>query len=162
MEIDLKKIKELALKKEKKNWKFRSFLKGCDDDEVDLIVHRLLKEVSAEIDCTVCGNCCKELQFELLEGDIGKLAEALNIAPEKFQTDYLQEDEEGDKLFKQSPCPFLCNNKCTQYEFRPETCVSYPHLHKKEFTSRLFGVLQNYSICPIVFNVYEGLKKELW
>ena len=24
------------------------------------------------------------------------------------------------------------------------------------------GVIQNYSICPIVFNVYEQLKKELW
>jgi len=26
----------------------------------------------------------------------------------------------------------------------------------------LIGVVQNYDVCPIVFNVYEQLKAELW
>ena len=30
------------------------------------------------------------------------------------------------------------------------------------FRSRLYGVLANYEICPIVFNVFERLKDEVW
>ena len=41
-------------------------------------------------------------------------------------------------------------------------CRSYPHLHKKEIISRLMGVVFNCSVCPIVFNVYEQMKLELW
>jgi hypothetical protein len=26
----------------------------------------------------------------------------------------------------------------------------------------LIGVVENYDVCPIVFNVYEQLKAELW
>lgn len=42
-----------------------------------------------------------------------------------------------------------------------ENCISYPHLHKKDFTSRLIGVIENCSVCPIVFNVYERLKERI-
>ena len=34
--------------------------------------------------------------------------------------------------------------------------------HKKEFTSRLISVIENSSLCPIVYNVYEFAKRELW
>jgi uncharacterized protein len=63
--------------------------------------------------------------------------------------------------FKNSPCPFLENKKCTVYNQRPTDCKSYPHLQKKNFTTRLLGVMDNYSICPIVFNVFEDLKQAL-
>jgi hypothetical protein len=61
VETDLKRIKEAAEKKENENWEFRSFLKGYDIkvQELDSIVHGLFKEVSREIDCTACGNCCR-------------------------------------------------------------------------------------------------------
>jgi Fe-S-cluster containining protein len=55
----------------------------------------------------------------------------------------------------------LDQNQCRVYEHRPKACRSYPHLHKKDFVSRLVGVLWNYSICPMVFNVFERLKDEL-
>ena len=63
VETDLKKIKEVVEKKEDENWEFRSFLKGYDIeiDELDSIVHRLFEEVSRQIDCTSCGNCCREI-----------------------------------------------------------------------------------------------------
>ena len=47
-----------------------------------------------------------------------------------------------------------------RYEVRPEDCRSYPHIWKNGFATRLMGVLNNYSICSIVFNVYEQLKSE--
>ncbi len=33
--------------------------------------------------------------------------------------------------------------------------------YENDFVFRLIGVIQNYSICPIVFNVYEALKHRL-
>ena len=82
----------------------------------------------------------------------------------KFRERYLREDEENPShyIFKELPCPFLRNNKCSNYGYRPKDCKSYPHLHKKDFIFRLWGVVENYEICPIVFNVYEQLKIELW
>ncbi|MBN1676299.1 MAG: hypothetical protein JXR37_34970 [Kiritimatiellae bacterium] len=41
-------------------------------------------------------------------------------------------------------------------------CRSYPHLHKKPFVARLTQAYSNCSVCPIVYNVYEELKKRLW
>jgi hypothetical protein len=35
-------------------------------------------------------------------------------------------------------------------------------IHKKEVVFRLWGVVENCSICPIVFKVYEQLKDKLW
>jgi Fe-S-cluster containining protein len=72
-------------------------------------------------------------------------------------------EEEANKYeFRSIPCPFLKDNKCINYEYRPKDCQSYPHLQKEDFVFRLWGVIDNYSICPIVFNVFEILKKELW
>ncbi len=81
-----------------------------------------------------------------------------------FKSAYLviSEDEKDKYNFNSVPCPFLEENKCTNYINRPKDCESYPHLNKEHFWTRLRVVVQYYSICPIVFNVYERLKKELW
>jgi Fe-S-cluster containining protein len=101
------------------------------------------------------------MQPILKKKDIRKLSKSLNITPDQFKTKYVDKDEDGDNILNQLPCPFLNDNKCTQYDSRPVDCESYPHLHKKDFVFRLIGVVNNYSICPIVFNVYEALKNRL-
>ena len=58
--------------------------------------------------------------------------------------------------------PLLSDNCCTVYDHRPDDCRSYPHLHKDEFVFRLIQAVENCSVCPIVFNVFERLKDELW
>lgn len=161
METDFKIIKKLAKEKEDENWSFRTFLKSYNINNLDSIVHKLFKQFSETIDCTTCGNCCKEIKPSVKKTDIEKLSKSLNITPDKFITNYVEKDEDGDNVLKQTPCPFLSENKCTQYVSRPVDCASYPHLHKKDFVSRLVGVVNNYSICPIVFNVYEALKTKL-
>ncbi|CAB1081206.1 hypothetical protein D1AOALGA4SA_8862 [Olavius algarvensis Delta 1 endosymbiont] len=161
METDLIKIKNLTKEKADENWIFRTFLKGYDNENLDSIVHKLFKQVSEAIDCTSCGNCCKEIQPILKKIDINKLSKSLHITPDQFITNYVNKDEDGDSRLYKLPCPFLKGNKCTEYESRPAACISYPHLDKKDFFFRLIGVVNNYSICPIVFNVYEGLKSEL-
>ena len=161
MESDLEKIEKYAKEKEDENRMFRLFLKGYDNDDLDGIVNDLFRQVSAAIDCTACANCCKKIPPHLNLKDIFKLSETLEITPERFISDYVYKNEGGDLVMKRMPCPFLNENKCAHYDSRPADCASYPHLHKNDFVFRLIGVLQNYSICPIVFNVYEALKHKL-
>ena len=71
------------------------------------------------------------------------------------------EKEQRKLVFKEKPCPFLKNKLCSIYSYRPKDCKSFPHLHKKDFIFRLWGVVENCSFCPIVFNVYEQLKDKL-
>ena len=165
METDLSRIKCLSEKKEDENWGFRDFLKGFDMPlkKMDRIVHRLYKQISSQIDCTKCANCCREIQIGLYKKDTENFSKGLGISAEQFRKRYLAKGEEtGEFIFKKKPCPFLKNNLCSHYNYRPKACRSYPHLHKNDFVFRLIGVIQNSSVCPIVFNVYEYLKAELW
>ncbi|MFH2137298.1 MAG: YkgJ family cysteine cluster protein [Candidatus Omnitrophota bacterium] len=154
LEIDLNKITQLAIEQEEENREFNSFLKSIQDTrKIDKIVHSLYKQVSAKIDCTSCGNCCKLMDPVFKAKDIAKLSKSIK--------DCLIEDKEEDFVFKTSPCLLLKETKCLQYLSRPEGCRSYPHLDRKDFISRLAEVMESYSICPIVFNVYEGLKAKI-
>jgi len=165
IETDLKTIKLVGQQKEDENWKFRAYLKYLDieTEQLDKIVHEINVEVSSQIDCTKCANCCKVLYPTLDEEDIAKFSSSLNKSIEEFKSTYLvlSKDEKDKYNFNSVPCPFLKDNKCTNYANRPKDCQTYPHLVKDEFVTRLMGVIENYSICPIAFNVYERLKKEL-
>jgi len=160
MITDLSIISQLGEKNEKVNYRFRSFLKSKDSDRLDRTVNELFHFYSSRIDCTKCGNCCTVLKPIILNADIKTLAPLINKTDKDSEIDYTVTDEDGDMHFKDLPCPFLVDKKCTVYDSRPEDCRSYPHLHKEDFLSRLFGVIDNYSICPIVFNVYEDLKNK--
>ena len=59
------------------------------------------------------------------------------------------------------PCHFLKGTSCSIYEHRFTECREFPHLNKPHFRGRLFGTMQYYEICPIIFNVVEQLKEAL-
>jgi len=165
LQTDPKVVAKLAAKRERENWRFRSFLKGSDLEikELDAIVHRHYAEVASRIDCSACGNCCREALPLLHASDVAQLATGLNLSPAEVQERFLVPDEKpGTLTFKHTPCPFLSGTRCTVYAFRPKDCRSFPHLHKNEFVFRLTRAVENCSICPIVFNVFERLKRELW
>ncbi len=157
LELDLEKIERLGKIREKENLRFRTYFKQKNDEKIDEIVHQLNREISNQIDCTKCGNCCKKLKPGITFKDLEILSQKLNITPLQIKNNYTETDE-GELFFKNLPCSFLKDNKCTVYEKRPEDCKSFPHIHKKYFTSRIWSVIDNYSICPIVFNVFEELK----
>ncbi|HRH61412.1 MAG TPA: YkgJ family cysteine cluster protein [Chitinophagaceae bacterium] len=162
LETNLEKIKVLAEQREDENYSFKSFLKGKDSAKLDKMVHRLNAEIMPQIDCTQCGNCCRTYMITLEKQDAAKLSAHLNMEQEKFDEKYLEISKEDNiKVFNKIPCHFLEGNLCTVYEARPNDCSSFPHLHKDGFVHRLFSVMYNYSICPIVFNVFERLKDEM-
>ncbi len=166
IETDLVHIEQMGEERLGENLAFRTFLKGLSisDEKLDAIVHQINDEVTAQIDCTSCANCCKMWGPGLDEEDIPTFALGLQMPVSVFKEQYVTVNEPSPPAYqiREAPCPFLEDNLCSNYECRPAECRSYPHLHKKDFRSRLFGVVDNYAICPIVFNVYEQLKVNLW
>ena len=159
-------IEQMGDEREGENVAFRSFLKNLSisDEELDAVVHQINDEVTAQIDCTSCANCCKVFSPILNDEDISTFASGLELSVADLEGQFLKlsENEPSGHEFREQPCPFLVVNRCSNYEYRPGDCRSYPYLHKENFRGRLLGVIGNYAICPIVFNVYERLKVELW
>ncbi|MCP4155157.1 MAG: YkgJ family cysteine cluster protein [bacterium] len=164
LETDLVRIKKLSEENEGENWGFRSFLKSCNFPaaKIDAMVIRVHKTIAAQINCNACRNCCKAILPTLKEKDIEKMAKGLEIPEPEFIEKYLENDEFGAYTFNQSPCPFLENNRCTVKGICPTDCRTYPNLNKKGFIRRLSGVIHSCSVCPIAYNVYEAVKKEIW
>lgn len=138
---------------------FKKFLRGISSQEADERIHRLSETVSAQVDCMVCANCCKKLEPGLETSEIETLATLKQQAIDEFKQQYVAYD--GEALYlKTKPCMFLNNCACTIYENRPAACSGYPHLNQPDMKFRK-TLWENYSICPIVFNVVEELKLEL-
>jgi len=156
--IDLEEIKRISKRNEDKNWRFRSYLKMQDDKKIDNLVKPIYQSVIKEINCLECGNCCRVMSPLILDEDIRKLGLELNLSAEEIIEKYTVKDEFNEMGFKEIPCVFLNGNECQVYNNRPEDCKSFPHIHKKGFTTRLIGMIHNSEICPIVFNVFEELK----
>jgi len=162
LELNIEKIAIIGEQKEEENYDFRVFLKGLDFEHVDKIVHRIDKDVRTQIDCEKCGNCCKSLRPCVTDSEIDTLSQIDNLTHHDFINRFVEIDKlEGIKYLKDTPCKYLADKSCSIYTSRPEDCKSYPHTQKKEFITRTLGMIENYGICPIVFNLFEQLKMEL-
>lgn len=161
LQTDLIEIREISAEKEPENDRFRIFLKQQDGAQIDAIVHQLNEEVTAQIDCTQCGNCCKSLMINVTPGEVESLAINLQISLTAVKEKYIEESEQGKMIMNTIPCHFLSGTKCTIYQYRFTECREFPHLHKPHFSRRLFGTMMYYAMCPIIFNVVEKLKSAL-
>ena len=161
IEIDLEYIKEVAAEREGENLEFLVFLKQLDmaPQELDAIVHEIVEEVSSQIDCKECANCCKTISPTIFNSDIRRMAASLKIKTSVFTDKYLLQDEEGEFVFNRTPCPFLGNdNFCEIYDFRPKACREYPHTDRSRFYQILELTARNSKICPAVYNIITKLK----
>jgi Fe-S-cluster containining protein len=155
-------VQRLAENLEDENWAFRSWIKASfdiNDRQLMSVVSWLAREVTARIDCTTCGNCCQVLAPPLKRRDLKRLAGGLDLDVPTLEATYLQQDESG-KWELPAPCPLLEGKLCRVYDARPKPCREYPHLHN-DFRSHSIARIQDTFICPIVFNVVEGMKVEL-
>ena len=149
----------LDLKPETKS--FFTKLRKKKPKNLDKVVHELHDEVFQEIDCLDCANCCKSISPTLYDKDVERLARHFKLKPSQFVEEYLYVDNEGDYVFKQTPCPFLLpDNYCMAYESRPKACREYPHTDRKRFYQILELTLKNTEVCPAVFDVVEKLKEK--
>ena len=160
-ETDLTLIACLALEKEEENDRFRVFLLTFDTESIDKWVFKLNEAISAVIDCTQCGNCCKSLMINISEEEANRLSDHLLQSRKDFDKQYVEKGNHGMMLMNQMPCHFLQNNKCTVYEHRFEGCREFPAMHLPDFQKRLFTTFMHYGRCPIIFNVLEQLKEVL-
>lgn len=160
---DLDQIREAAKRKEKENARFRTFLKTRRAGaETDSLIREIAEEVSGQIDCLACANCCKKLMPAFTETEIEVVSNSLEMNRDAFVHTFLQFSAEEQTHFTlHSPCAFLKDNHCSIYALRPHSCHDYPNLHKPDFSYRMLGVLNNYGICPIVYNAVERLKVAL-
>lgn len=159
---DHQEIARLSKRKERENISFRAKLKMNvrDEDRLDAKVHALYKEISAQIDCRSCGACCKHYDIIVNDIDIERLAKDLKISAEEFRSLYVKKaSDEVGLCFNTKPCPFQKDNVCTRYDARPDVCREYPHLDKDGFLGHTLSAIGNCHTCPIVFNVWEALKR---
>lgn len=161
MEINanLTTIAALAIEREAENESFKSFLQSQDGDVVDALVQELDALITPQIDCTACGNCCRQLMINVDAENLGRLATHLDRTEEDVIAEYIETSANRSMMVMNTiPCHFLKNNCCTVYEYRFEDCRVFPGLHLPQFNKRLFSMLSHYGRCPIIFNVLEEMK----
>ncbi len=138
-------------------------LKKKKPKNLDDMVHELHEEAFSEFDCLDCANCCKTIGPRLIDKDIERLAKHLKMKVSDFMEQYILTDEDGDYIFNTHPCPFLLpDNYCMVYESRPRACREYPHTDRKRFYQILPLSFKNCETCPVVYDIFEELKKRDW
>lgn len=160
---ELPRIRRYARHNVAEDSQFAGFIKlrlDLSNTELDAIVRETTEDVWSKIDCLSCGNCCKTLQIIVDDRDIKRLARRLNLSPREFETRYTRTAEDRSRYLASSPCPFLGEgNACQVYEDRPQACRDFPYLHDAAFRHRMLTMLENLETCPIVFNVWQSLKR---
>jgi len=118
--------------------------------------------VFGRIDCLQCANCCKGLPALVQKGDIQRISRHLGMPEKDFVLNYTRMDDDGDRVLRGAPCPFLGpDNACSIYEHRPRSCRQYPHTGNNQFVDNLMLHGQNIRWCPAVFHILEALNPPL-
>lgn len=159
--INIEELKVLANKKEEENYRFRKYLKTHADEEMlDKQFKNLHKKYFKIYDCKKCRNCCKELGISIDEYELENICNYLGMDKDKFVKDNLIQNY-GEYSFKDCKCKFLDqNNNCKINKCLPITCKEYPYTNKEERLFGLYSIISNASICPVVYEILEELKKE--
>ncbi len=134
-------------------------LKKLPSFEVDELIHTQHEIVFAEINCLDCANCCKTTPALLSQYDISRIAKHLKISNKEFIDRYTTTDDDGDTVFKQTPCVFLQqDNTCKIYDIRPFACKDYPHTNRKKQKDILNITEANIAICPAVEQIFRNIE----
>lgn len=153
-------IQQNSLDKQAENDAFSTFLKNQNSNIIDAFVFELNQQITPQINCLQCGNCCKSLLINVTEVEANTVANHLQITRETFNATYV---EKGTNLMviNTVPCHFLQENTCTIYPHRFAGCKEFPAMHIPNFTKRLFTTFMHYGRCPIIYNIVEQLKEKL-
>ena len=158
LQTNLAYIEKEAIEKEAENFFFKEVLLAGDPGEIDSAVQQLNAEITPQIDCTACGNCCKSLMINVTQPEVEELSAYLAIPEIELKEKYIETSLQGNMIVNTIPCQFLKGTLCGIYNHRFNECREFPGLHKTGFTRRLFAHFMHYGRCPIVYNVVERLK----
>lgn len=159
-DIDLKLHKENVKKHKKENKKFFSRLKKKTPKSIHSTINELHDKTFEEIDCLVCANCCKTTPPIITNKDIIRISKHLKMKEGDFMQQYILTDNDGDYIFKNTPCVFLDNdNYCMIYEYRPKACREYPHTDTNKVLLNLME--KNITVCPAVYEMVKMMKKSI-
>lgn len=151
-------IAALAHLREAENDAFRTFLDRQDQADIDEKVFALNAQISPQIDCTACGQCCKVLMVNITQPEVERLSAHLEMTVEATKLKYVETSLQGEMIMNTIPCHFLKGTACSVYEHRFTECREFPRLHRSGFIKRTFATFMHYAKCPIIFNVVEELK----
>ena len=162
IETDYSKLPSLQKEKSEENAAFKFFLKRIPSKQIDELLIPISEEITKQIDCTQCGNCCRHLEPGITDEEAGKLASLKGMSKEIFIRDFTGRESGSETLFMNHlPCVFFDGKLCTIYDQRPASCIDFPHLSKGNFKFRFDSIMANYAICPIVYNIVEKLKEQV-
>lgn len=133
------------------------------DESLAARLDSLLAEVSAQIDCTSCGRCCRKMGPQLDDADMARLGEGLGLSLAAMRERLLRPmwpgAGEGDQIWLlPDPCPLHDGRLCTVYEHRPRVCRDFPQAVGANPVERLQIWVEYAHICPITFNTVEKLR----
>lgn len=75
---------------------------------------------------------------------------------------YLEEKEAGVYRIVEPPCLFLMEDGVCQIEScKPQCCREFPYTGKPGRLFSLYSIIDSASVCPVVFEILERLKKRL-
>jgi uncharacterized protein len=161
---DLVQIHHATAAQDEENLAFQTFVHvelALSDRRLNTVVQETTAQVWGHIDCRTCANCCRTRQPVFRRTEVQRIAAYLGVTVEHLRAHHLRSDVASGKYITQGlPCPFLAGNLCSIYAVRPVVCADYPHL-QKNFRSRLWQVLDNATVCPIVYNVLGRVKQRL-
>jgi hypothetical protein len=101
------------------------------------------KKMHDSFPCEMCGKCCHQANITVMDNEVERIAEHLDITSNEFIDEYLYR-RDGLWLFKKSGrCRFLNeDNRCKIWKERPEICGDFPYLVSK-FMSRVYLSIVN-------------------
>ena len=98
----------------------------------------ICKRMHDSFPCEMCGKCCHQANITVMDGELGTIAEHLEMTSEMFIEEYLCRKDELWLFRKSGACRFLGkDNKCSIWRKRPEICKDFPYLVSK-FMSRVY------------------------
>ncbi|MFZ5967395.1 MAG: YkgJ family cysteine cluster protein [Bacillota bacterium] len=158
--IEPSKVKEAFQKVENENYSFRVYLKNhADVDELDEQFLELHNELFSSYDCSKCRNCCKAYSASFEEDEIEPVATFLKMTEKDFIDQHIETTVDGYEI-NIKPCCFLgADGECQIEACKPASCKDYPFTDKPERLFSLYSILDSAMICPVVFEMFERLKK---
>ena len=107
------------------------------------ISYDICHEMEDHNHCEQCGRCCYQDFIIVLDSDLERMAEKLQMPLRAFITTYLYRDKGKWFIKKTNPCAFLQEDKrCAIHDARPEVCRDFPYTVSK-FMSRVYLALQD-------------------